>query len=196
MVRHPFERLVSAFRDRIEDNSKYTTQAWVYVPRIFYITRPQLTKMQMFDNKNHHRLLIIPTFEEFITWLLTVPPTKYDVHWNRYFDHCGPCNINYNSIVKMDHFTQHDEQVLMEDMGLGQLNISLQHFQQTLGGSTNFTVTCQYFKHLSKIQVHKLYQIYKEDFLIFQYEPDPYINCAQSSSTHIENNLANVKNLI
>ena len=29
-------------RDRIEDNSKYTAQSWIYVPKIFYITRREL----------------------------------------------------------------------------------------------------------------------------------------------------------
>ncbi|XP_076685065.1 uncharacterized protein LOC143377550 isoform X3 [Andrena cerasifolii] len=44
IVRHPFQRLVSSYRDRIEDNSKHTAQAWIYVKKIFQITRPELLR--------------------------------------------------------------------------------------------------------------------------------------------------------
>lgn len=33
---------LSYSRDRIEDNSKHTAQSWIYVKKIFRITRPEL----------------------------------------------------------------------------------------------------------------------------------------------------------
>ncbi|KAJ9591778.1 hypothetical protein L9F63_001714 [Diploptera punctata] len=132
VVRHPFERIVSAYRDRIEDNSKYTSQAWMYVPRIFRVTRPMLRKHLIFNSTYHPRLLIVPTFQEFITWLIKVPPITYDVHWNRYFDHCHPCNIKYDAVVQIDHFDQHEELLLMHDMGLDRLNLSLKNIHKNI----------------------------------------------------------------
>lgn len=30
------------YRDRIEDNTKYTDQAWIYTKKIYHLTRPNL----------------------------------------------------------------------------------------------------------------------------------------------------------
>jgi hypothetical protein len=185
-VRHPFQRLVSAYRDRIEDTSRFTSQAWIYVPRIFALTRPSLNLnlSQIFDINHHHqhKLTIVPTFQEFIEWLLVIPADKYDVHWNRYTDHCSPCSIHYDSVIKMDNFSKQDEVSLMHQMGLKHLNVSLPHLQQTSGGLTDIHVTCQYFRQLTPEQVKALYAIYHRDFEMFHYSPQPYINCAENKS--------------
>jgi hypothetical protein len=183
VVRHPFERLVSAYRDRIEDTSRFTSQAWIYVPRIFALTRPSLNRSKIFDSKKHwQKLSIVPTFHEFVEWLLVIPPKKYDVHWNRYSDQCEPCSIHYDSIIKMDNFSNEEEVSVMCKMGLQHLNVSLPHLQQTSGGPTDYNVTCQYFQQLFPEQAKALYEIYSLDFEMFHYSPQLYINCAQNKS--------------
>jgi hypothetical protein len=183
VVRHPFQRLVSAYRDRIEDTSKFTSQAWIYVPRIFALTRPSLNRSQIFDINHHqHKLSIVPTFQEFVEWLLVIPASKYDVHWNRYSDQCSPCIIHYDFVTKMDSFSKEEEVLLMRQMGLKHLNVSLPHLQESSGGSTDFNVTCQYFQQLIPEQIKALYAIYHTDFEMFHYSPQPYINCAQRKS--------------
>lgn len=183
VVRHPFHRLVSAYRDRIEDTSRFTSQAWMYVPRILALTRPSLNQSQIFrTNQQQHKLSIVPTFKEFVDWLLIIPPNKYDVHWNRYSDHCRPCSIDYDAIIKMDNFSKDEEEKVMCEMGLGHLNVTLPRLQQTSGGSTDFYITCQYFQQLIPEEVEALYEIYSLDFQIFQYSPQLYINCAQNTS--------------
>ncbi|PSN37473.1 hypothetical protein C0J52_22171 [Blattella germanica] len=181
-VRHPFQRLVSAYRDRIQDNSRFTSQAWAYVPRIFALTRPKLHRGQIFKNAyyNHCRLLIVPSFEEFVTWLLSIPSEHYDVHWNLYSQHCDPCSLKYDAVIKMDNFTGLEEEQLMKDMGIDQLNLSLEHFQKTLGGPTTFNITCQYFQQLTLDQAQGLYEVYQRDFKMFSYSPLPYMKCAKN----------------
>lgn len=174
---------MSAYRDRIEDTSKFTSQAWIYVPRIFALTRPSLNRSQIFDiNYHKHKLSIVPTFQEFVEWLLVIPAKKYDVHWNRYSDHCSPCSIHYDTVIKMDDFSKEEEASMMCQMGLKHLNVSLPHLQESSGGSTDFHVTCQYFQQLVPEQVKALYTIYHTDFEMFRYSPQPYINCAESRS--------------
>jgi hypothetical protein len=183
VVRHPFQRLVSAYRDRIEDTSRFTSQAWIYVPRIFALTRPSLNQSQIFDINSHpHKLSTVPTFQEFVAWLLVTPPKKYDVHWNRYSDQCEPCSVHYDAIIKMDNFSNEVEVSVMCKMGLQHLNVSLPHLQRTSGGPTDFHVSCQYFQQLIPEQVKELYAIYKTDFEMFHYSPQLYINCAQNNS--------------
>ena len=174
---------MSAYRDRIEDTSKFTSQAWIYVPRIFALTRPSLNRSQIFDINYHKpKLSIVPTFQEFVGWLLVIPPKKYDVHWNRYSDHCSPCSIHYDTVIKMDNLSKEEEVTMMCQLGLKHLNVSLPHLQETSGGSTDFHVTCQYFQQLVPEQVKALYAIYHTDFEMFHYSPQPYINCAEGSS--------------
>jgi hypothetical protein len=182
VVRHPFQRLVSAYRDRIEDTSRFTSQAWIYVPRIFALTRPALNRSQIFHINHQRKLSIVPTFKEFVEWLLVIPPKKYDVHWNRYSDQCGPCSIHYDTIIKMDNFSNEEEMSVVCEMGLEHLNVSLPHLQQTSGGPTDFSVTCQYFQQLFPEQVKALYAIYSLDFETFHYSPQLYMNCAQNKS--------------
>lgn len=171
---------MSAYRDRIEDTSKFTSQAWIYVPRIFALTRPSLNRSQIFDINHQHKLSIVPSFQEFVEWLLVVPAKIYDVHWNRYSDHCSPCSIHYDTVIKMDDFSKEQEESVMCQMGLKHLNVSLPRLQETSGGSTGFQVTCQYFQQLIPEQVKALYTIYQTDFEMFHYSPQPYINCADS----------------
>lgn len=174
---------MSAYRDRIEDTSKFTSQAWIYVPRIFALTRPSLNRSQIFDiNYHKHKLSIVPTFQEFVEWLLVIPAKKYDVHWNRYTDHCSPCSIHYDTVIKMDDFSKEEEVSMMCQLGLKHLNVSLPRLQETSGGSTDFHVTCQYFQQLFPEQVKALYQIYHTDFEMFHYSPQSYINCAKGRS--------------
>ncbi|XP_023713378.1 carbohydrate sulfotransferase 11 isoform X3 [Cryptotermes secundus] len=182
VVRHPFQRLVSAYRDRIEDTSRFTSQAWIYVPRIFALTRPSLNRSQIFHiSHQQQKLSIVPKFKEFVEWLLIISPNKYDVHWNRYSDHCRPCSIDYDAIIKMDNFSNEEVRVVCE-MGLEHLNVSLQHLQPTSGGSTDFYITCQYFQQLIPEEVKALYEIYSLDFQMFHYSPQLYMNCAQNKS--------------
>ena len=51
------------FRDRIEDNSKYTAQAWTFAKQIFHLTRPHLlignmttgnANQKIFDNQKRY----------------------------------------------------------------------------------------------------------------------------------------------
>jgi hypothetical protein len=183
VVRHPFQRLVSAYRDRIADTSRFTSQAWIYVPRIFALTRPSLNRSQIFHiNHRQHKLSIVPTFKEFVNWLLIISPNKYDVHWNRYSDHCRPCSIDYDAIIKMDNFSKDEEVKVMCEMRLDHLNVSLPHFQQTSGGLTDFHITCQYFQQLIPEEVKALYEIYSLDFQMFHYSAQLYMNCAQNRS--------------
>ena len=61
-----------------------------------------------------------------------------------------------------------------------QTNISLRldlHMHQSHAGSSE-SLALQYFAKLNETRVKKLYQMYKLDFLMFGYDPNPYLEVA------------------
>nr|XP_031825950.1 carbohydrate sulfotransferase 11-like [Nomia melanderi] len=183
IVRHPFERLVSSYRDRIEDNSKHTAQAWIYAKQIFHLTRPTLFRSNKttgnFQEKvftRDKRLKLIPTFKEFLLWLLQ-SSEQDDVHWNRYYTHCGVCNIRYNYVLKLDDYTSGQINYIFSKLGLDTNKVYLPKLEGTRGGYTNFDTTCKYFANLTQGIIFKLYERYKIDFEMYNYNLNRYIFC-------------------
>lgn len=184
VVRHPFQRLVSSYRDRIEDNSKYTTQAWIYTKKIFRLTRPELfhsnTTTGNFQQKvftADKRLKIIPTFKEFLIWLLQ-NSDEDDVHWDRYYTHCAVCDVRYNYVLKLDNYMYGEISYILSKFGLDKNTAYLQKLERTHGGYTDFDTTCKYFANLTQDIIFRLYQRYKIDFEMYNYNLDRYIFCA------------------
>ncbi|XP_015587588.1 carbohydrate sulfotransferase 11-like [Cephus cinctus] len=189
IVRHPFERIVSAYRDRIEDNSKYTAQAWIYVPKIFSLTRPQLFYSSIATGgvleKIYHRnrrLKLIPSFKEFITWLLEESVSVDDVHWDQYHLHCSACDINYNFILKLENHTIDQIDDIFLKLQLNKKNVYLPRLEETHNGVTDFDQTCSYFKNLSQDAAFQLYERYKIDFEMFNYDYEKYVECAKGEN--------------
>ncbi|XP_046396573.1 carbohydrate sulfotransferase 10-like [Ischnura elegans] len=137
VVRHPFLRLISAYRDRIwAATQKYSAQALIYVPRILRLTRPHLSQFHSSSiiRKNSRKLAIVPTFEEFVQYLLVSGNVSsethsnqsrkaaFDVHWVPYYQHCSVCSIPFNIIIKLETI-EDDKNYMMEELGLKTQNM-------------------------------------------------------------------------
>ncbi|XP_076246909.1 carbohydrate sulfotransferase 11 [Calliopsis andreniformis] len=184
VVRHPFQRLVSSYRDRIEDNSKYTAQSWIYVKKIFRVTKPHLFHSNITTGNFQKRvftadkrLKIIPTFKEFVLWLLQ-SSEEDDVHWNQYYTHCGVCNVPYNYVLKLDDYTYGQINYIFTKFGLDKTKVYLPKLEQTRGGYTSFSNTCKYFASLTQDIIMRLYRRYQIDFEMYNYDFKRYMFCA------------------
>ncbi|XP_014474160.1 PREDICTED: carbohydrate sulfotransferase 11-like [Dinoponera quadriceps] len=186
VVRHPFQRLVSSYRDRIEDNSRYTAQSWLHVPSILYLSRPEFFRSRS-SNDNipdkiflpDKRLKVIPSFREFVQWLLRQPSERDDVHWAPYHTHCAVCRVNYNFIMKLDDYTLGQINYVLSKLKLDRDKVYLPTLQRTRNGLTDFKTECKYFRNLTDDMVIRLYERYKVDFDMYGYKPDKYLRCAQ-----------------
>ena len=87
-VRHPFERLVSAYRDKFEFSRKYGYVYSMYVGKI-------LNQNVLLNNRR-------PTFKEFVEYLLRERVEEYNDHWMPYWLHCHMCEMEYDVIGKME----------------------------------------------------------------------------------------------
>ena len=119
-VRHPFERLLSAYRDRFfaMDDSEYEQnkaalfrrryglkiiQEHRYDKIIFAQQRCQVFKPKRTrPQPNNSTYTTAPTFPEFISYLLATDVTKYNSHWLPVHLLCRPCSLQYTLIAKTE----------------------------------------------------------------------------------------------
>ncbi|CAL4068496.1 unnamed protein product, partial [Meganyctiphanes norvegica] len=192
IVRHPFERLLSCYRDKFEGAKKdyyYVKygQKMVRMYRNVYVTREE--KEAMLNEIEHlvvsHKKLYLPnnpyasppgpTFSEFVSYITTV--RHDDEHWRPMHQHCSPCNINYNFIIRFENL-QTESYNFIEYLNRTE-QIKPRWDNPTKGGVTTTAVACSYFSQLTSEMVDKLVDKYRKDFELFQYSPSDYMKCSQ-----------------
>ena len=93
-VRHPFDRLVSAFRDKFELGKKTDWCYKMYAADILNIPiKGYLKKDTAFMSYVYAKVKDIerPTFPQFVAYLLRTPVMDYNDHWLPYWLHCQFC---------------------------------------------------------------------------------------------------------
>jgi len=165
-VRHPFERLVSAYRDKFELARKYSYVYSQYVTKILNIDNKQARVSHGLNSRR-------PTFKEFVNYLIKEDVHKYNDHWIPYWLHCHLCQMEYDIIGKMDTWDQ-DVNLITDVTGLSTTNVTLTWTRRRSNSSSQ--IALDYFSQLNKHSVKQLYQIYKIDFEMFEYSVQPYFD--------------------
>jgi len=91
VVRHPFVRILSAFRDKLETLAEHNV-------RYHMRDAPRMTSRRTFNSS----VADSPTFPEFVEYLIRTPPNLMDKHWAPYSKVCLPCNISYSAILRLE----------------------------------------------------------------------------------------------
>ncbi|XP_053239087.1 carbohydrate sulfotransferase 8-like [Podarcis raffonei] len=152
-TRHPLERLVSAYRDKLLH----------FEP--FYVSVAKRIKTLFRGNPNSTDPV---TFQEFVNFVLKQAPNDLDIHWKPMFMLCDPCNIHYDILGKYETLGEDADHVLRR---IGAPD-DLQYPDFKKYGTekrTNNNITLNHFSKLSKDQVQKLKDLYSIDFSSFNY---------------------------
>jgi len=172
VVRHPFERILSAYRDKLEDLARdleardgfYYTMYGKHIVAEYREHRGNRTQQGR-----------EPTWREFVTYLLNTPVTKFDEHWMPIWMLCSPCIVRYDVIAKMESFSE-DTQFTLAQAGLeAKLTVEWKHRTGT-GGSSD--TIAEYFSQLTQSEVAALFRKYQLDFELYGYDPEPYFDIA------------------
>ena len=160
-VRHPIERLVSAYRDKFE--SRHDRFHKRYGRKILKMFRTNATKKELSRGSD-------VTFPEFIQYVLG---GNNNPHWSTYIDGCCLCQLNYDYIGKFETFTNDSIHVLNEvfNMTLWEAANFLPAFHVNPSGRTDSTYFDHYISQLSTDDVSKLNAHFKWDFQMFDYKP-------------------------
>ncbi|KAG0719006.1 Carbohydrate sulfotransferase 11 [Chionoecetes opilio] len=157
-VRHPIERVISAFRNKFEKN--YTSSAY-FKKRFAVKIMKKYRKGEAAGSipSNGHGM----HFSEFVSYLIDTKKELFNEHWALVSTLCNPCQVRYDFIGKYETLAE-DSRYIMEQLGAPP---SL-HFPEVVASKTTAVVEA-YFNALSPKQQSDLIRIYQNDFRAFDY---------------------------
>ena len=189
IVRHPFERLVSAYRDKLE-RINYSLHSKVYfyetygkriVERFREKAIETLGKAFFQKSNNYGTMLTVvhgdrpnaslPSFWEFVQSVII--RFNMDAHWRPIYEQCSVCNPVQ---LKVNPYILKFENLGEESLAF----VRHMHWDDKINQSVAFNVnrptlmsskevTQLYFSVLSDDDIRKLYNVYEYDFLLFNY---------------------------
>ncbi|XP_076243301.1 carbohydrate sulfotransferase 9 [Calliopsis andreniformis] len=160
IVRHPFERLVSAYRDKlehIEGRDYYYKRFGRHITHKYHrFRKPNETKLE-------------PTFTEFLRFI--IEEKYFDEHWAPFVDTCEPCLIKYNYILKFDTFDR-DQKFLIQELGLNEYLYEKNDLKNiNPRGVTTAALVKEYMQDVPRSILDGINKVYETDFKLFSYLP-------------------------
>ncbi|XP_012531026.1 carbohydrate sulfotransferase 9 isoform X2 [Monomorium pharaonis] len=157
IVRHPLERLLSAYRDKLEhmQNREY------YYKR--FGRRIAIKYRDQADNATR----LEPTFTEFLRFI--VGERYFDEHWAPYDRTCEPCTLHYDYILKFETLDR-DQNFFIQDANLSGY-LYERNYPQNINplGATTRKILNEYIKGIPQTLLNKVYKIYENDYKLFNY---------------------------
>ncbi|KAL4712892.1 hypothetical protein ACJJTC_011962 [Scirpophaga incertulas] len=161
IVRDPFERLLSAYRNKLEGVSPSAKYFQSIVGRhIIRAFRPNPTNESL-------KLGNDVTFREFVLFLTNksheFAQLAHNEHWQPISRLCHPCLVNYTLVGKYETLVDDSQ------LALHTLNASHIHFPRLSHTAGTSDKLRKYFSQLELPLIKKLYKLYKNDYGMFNY---------------------------
>ncbi|XP_077978808.1 carbohydrate sulfotransferase 9-like [Glandiceps talaboti] len=161
IVRHPLERLISAYRDKFEFGREHGE--WYYLKdiasNILYWNKPESLNTQKIHNV---------TFRDLVKFIITHPNNVLDMHWERYHKLCRPCEIKYDIIGKYETLERDSNHILEKVHADDVIKFPPSKINNHATNSSMANLE-KYLSTLTAKELEELYNIYKDDFELFGY---------------------------
>ncbi|XP_014214402.1 carbohydrate sulfotransferase 11 [Copidosoma floridanum] len=160
VVRHPLERLLSAYRNKFE--AKHERSSAYFQSRF---GRKIIKKYRA--NPSEESLLRGDdvTFSEFVNFVTDDNENgTRNEHWNSISELCHPCLVNYNFISKYETLTE-DAMEILERIGEGSIAFPM----RPQNSEPTTKILDNYYSTLKYSQLRDLAQLYRWDFFFFDY---------------------------
>ena len=190
--RHPFERLVSAYISKFENPThfaymeqfaklliiynhlqNYPTNRETFERDFQHLPTSQkqevLKQINRLDSAQDKFDITFTEFVNFITYSLDDKAIdSMDIHWKPVSRICNPCAVRYDVIIDHDNISK-ESQMLVDYLQTNKPTNHPLYFEPYPRISTRDKCNW-YFTRLSKGLRQKLYELYRDDFLLFGYE--------------------------
>ncbi|XP_033624375.1 carbohydrate sulfotransferase 13-like isoform X1 [Asterias rubens] len=164
-ARHPFSRVLSAFKNKLAPDSSFERAVlWQRSvgKRIIDRYRDKDHLPQTADNYDL-------TFNEFIKYLIDPEANGNNLHWSEIYKQCLPCDIDYDIIGKFETLQSDSKFILNLINAEGVVFPGSDSSSPT--GSSNQTYLELHFKDVPLVDLQKLYERFRLDFQLFGYDP-------------------------
>lgn len=160
VVRHPLERLLSAYRNKLETKHEKSARYFQtrFGKKIVKKYRSNATEESLRNGDD-------VTFREFVEFVTddTENGTQNE-HWRSIYDLCQPCVVNYNLVSKYESLVEDATEVL-ERIGITSVSFPA----RPPSGEPTSRKLDKYYSTLSYKQLRKLADLYKLDLRLFDY---------------------------
>ncbi|KAG7454377.1 hypothetical protein MATL_G00259110 [Megalops atlanticus] len=165
-VREPFERLVSAYRNKftLKYNTSFHKRFGTKIVRRYRRNATQEALQSGTDVK-------FQEFAEYLTDPATVREAPLNEHWETVHSLCHPCHLHYDLVGKYETLEE-DANYVLRLAGVGDYLRFPTYAKST---RTTDQMTAEFFHNISSQQQRQLYQLYKMDFLMFNYSTPSYL---------------------
>ncbi|KAK3519497.1 hypothetical protein QTP70_032522 [Hemibagrus guttatus] len=165
-VRDPFERLVSAYRNKFTRsyNTAFHKRYGTKIVRR-HRANPRPEALEKGSDVS---------FEEFVYYLVdprTQREEPFNEHWERAHALCHPCLIHYDVVGKYESLAQDSRYVLKLAGAEGEVEFPA----SSKSTRTTESMAAKFFDNISPFYQKKLYNLYRMDFLLFNYSTPTYL---------------------
>lgn len=164
IIRHPLERLLSAYRNKLEARLIYEQRrhfpANVQTYILSHFRRQQyqawLSSWHTYENSSQ-AADIHPTFQEFVQFMTLFPLNEYNEHFSPFLELCHPCAIHYDFYANFKTL-HYDLYALMS-----YLNIPPSYYPSTTSYHSTKNLMNTYFGQLSNAEKHHFYHTFHHE---------------------------------
>jgi len=166
-VRNPFDRLLSAFRNKFHDpeNNLFRHAHGI---NILKVSHPNVTTFTLEDT---FKL----TFDDFVTYVIDRhrKNLKMNTHWERMSLMCRLCSFKYDFIGKMDTLLE-DSNTVLNDLAVNK-SIRFPNTGKEYKVDVKELAT-KFYSTLPTEKIYEIYEVYRDDFTAFDYAIPNYID--------------------
>ncbi|XP_077992134.1 carbohydrate sulfotransferase 11-like [Glandiceps talaboti] len=158
-VRQPFQRLLSAYKNKLEhpDSNVFRER---YGSKIVSKYRTKSTTTRGTDYQT-------PSFSEFVKYLIDpVNQNSFDRHWDFMHKLCSVCEYSYDYIGHFENLRDEADTIIHQLAGN---NYSYPTYSTHVTNSSDEEIYRKYYSQISNEDIVKLYNVYKMDFDLFGY---------------------------
>ena len=176
VIREPFKRLLSAYKDKLLPYKGHDFALFYYLSqKLIYYYRSENSTV----NKKY------PTLEELIEYITDFSKYATQIkshysekrHWKPQTDLCYPCNIKYEFVLDIDYIEE-EADYFFKAVGIPKAlkypeNKKESNLKDTLPNSVFDVEATSYFSNVKRELLKALYLYYEKDYKVFGFETPP-----------------------
>jgi hypothetical protein len=166
-VREPFERLLSAYRNKFAGKGA-TYFHMAYGRRIIKRYREHPSNESLASGND-------VTFPEFVQYMVSpdigAPLQGYNEHWAHYYTLCHPCTISYDFVGKYETL-DNDIDHILKMLSLDNV-VKFPKRSATYKQTKTSDMMAEYYSRIPVDDLRKLWRIFLPDYVLFDYPFPP-----------------------